>query len=433
MATRGYTALAVRIGGRAIGFLSGIVVARLLGANELGIIALAGTIVAICASLGRLGLENVLLRFASTAAEEGNWAQVGAILVKGFSYSMIACSVLTAALLLLSPTIAQGVFNEPGLSTPLRILALSIIPSALIILTGELLKAVNKSTEANFIETSAITLATFPVLIFMLFVVGSIEAADLAVISLIGSFGVFFYAWWRWTRAAPEVKYGETTFDGSRVMATALPLLVVGASHLLVTTTDILMLGIWRSSDQVGIYSVAARTALATGLPLAAINTVVGSAFARIYAQGEMQELRDYACNGAFLVTIATVPVAALLCFFPSEILFLFGNSFVPGAPSLIVLTLGQVVAAITGSVGFLLVMSGHEKLLRNTVIGGAVLNVILNAILIPSMGILGAAIATAASTVFINIVAWIVVYWKFSFFVFPTPVWSRSRASLHE
>lgn len=431
MAKRGYTALSVRIGGRAVSFLSGIIVARLLGTSELGILALAGTIVAICVGLGRLGLENVLLRFVATAADDGKWAEVGAILAKGFSYSLIASGLLTATLLLLSPTIANELFNEPNLSTPLRIMALSIIPSALIILTGELLKAVNRTTEANFIETTAATLAIFPVLAFLFWTIGRIEAADLATISLIGSVVVFFFAWWRWTRAAPRVRYGETSFDGSRLMATALPLLIVGAAHLLVTTTDIVMLGVWSSSDQVGIYSVAARTALVTGLPLAAINTIVASAFARLYAKGKKQELRDYACNGAFLVTAATVPVATLLCFWPSEILLIFGNSFVPGAPSLVVLTLGQVVAGITGSVGYLLVMSGHEKLLRNAVIGGAILNVALNAILIPSMGILGAAAATATSTAFINIVAWITVYRKFLFFVFPIPVWSRDSVKL--
>lgn len=399
----------------------------------MGVLVLAGTIVAICTSLGRLGLENVLLRFAATAADDGKWAEVGAILVKGFSYSLLACGLLTAALLLLSPTIALYVFNEPGLGTPLQILAFSIVPSALIILTGELLKAVNKTTEANFIETTATTLVIFPVLLFMLWTIERIEAVDLVVITVAGSFVVLFYTWWRWTRAAPQIRYGETAIDGSRLLATALPLLVVGAAHLLVTTTDIIMLGIWTSSDQVGIYSIAARTALVTGFPLAAINTIVGSAFARLYAKGELKELRDYACNGAFLITAATVPVAVLLCLWPSQILSLFGDDFVPGASSLIVLTLGQVVAGITGSVGFLLVMSGHEKLLRNAVTAGAILNVALNAILIPYMGILGAGTATAASIAFINFVAWITAYRKFSFFVFPIPVWSRTDVNSPE
>lgn len=427
MVTRSYIALAIRIGGSAIGFLSGIVVARLLGTKELGILALAGTIVGISAALGRLGLENVILRFSATAAKDAKWSEIGAIVTKGFSVSMIACGLLTVALLLLAPVIAEGVFDEPGLSTPLRILALSIIPSALVTLTGGLLKALNRTTEANFIETTAATLFTFPALVFLLWTIGKVEATDLTIISLIVSIIVFFYAWWRWTCAAPHVRYRKTTFESSRLMAMALPLLITGFAHLLMTTSDTVMLGIWSSSDQVGIYSATARTALVTGIPLAAINTIVASAFALHYAKGEMQELRDYACNGAFLITLTTVPVATLLCLWPSEILSLFGISFVSGAPSLVILTLGQVVAGITGSVGFLLVMSGNEKLLRNTVIAGAVLNITSNAILIPYMGILGAATATAISTAFINIVAWIAVYWKFSFFVVPIPLWSRT------
>jgi O-antigen/teichoic acid export membrane protein len=76
----------------------------------------------------------------------------------------------------------------------------------------------------------------------------------------------------------------------------------------------------------------------------------------------------------------------------------LFGPEFVAGSTVLMVLALGQLINVITGSVGFLLSMTGHERdLLKSTVIA-AILMLILCAWLIPAYGMMGAAIAQTVS-----------------------------------
>jgi len=103
----------------------------------------------------------------------------------------------------------------------------------------------------------------------------------------------------------------------------------------------------------------------------------------------------------------------------------LFGSSFTAGANALSILSLGQFVNALTGSVGYMLLMCGHEKSLRNTLIGAALLNVMLNVTLIPRYGIIGAAVAGATSNVWMNISCAVLVYRKLSIGMIPISKWS--------
>jgi len=73
----------------------------------------------------------------------------------------------------------------------------------------------------------------------------------------------------------------------------------------------------------------------------------------------------------------------------------------------------GQLTNALCGPVMYLLNMTGHEKSARNTMAVGVLVNIAGNAILIPTVGIAGAAIATSATMAFWNLWAMIAVYRK--------------------
>jgi len=121
------------------------------------------------------------------------------------------------------------------------------------------------------------------------------------------------------------------------------------------------------------------------------------------------------------MILFAT-PVLTIFLVWPKLILKLFGPEFIFADKALTVLALGQFVNVATGSVGYLLMMSGHEKLMRNNIIFAAVLNVAFNIILIPRFGIVGAASSTAAALSVMNIVSMGLVYWKTGLLTFPYP-----------
>ena len=89
-------------------------------------------------------------------------------------------------------------------------------------------------------------------------------------------------------------------------------------------------------------------------------------------------------------------------------------------------LSAGQFVNVATGSVGYLLMMCGHEKLMRNNIAFAAFFNVVMNLILIPTLGINGAAISTATSLALMNLVSVVLVQRKLS--IVTVPLLARSQ-----
>ena len=86
------------------------------------------------------------------------------------------------------------------------------------------------------------------------------------------------------------------------------------------------------------------------------------------------------------------------LIVFNDSFLLLFGKDFVQGGMALIILSLGQLINAATGPVGALLTMTGQERGAAVVLGAGATLNVLLSVILVPILGLLGAAIAAASA-----------------------------------
>ena len=83
----------------------------------------------------------------------------------------------------------------------------------------------------------------------------------------------------------------------------------------------------------------------------------------------------------------------------------IFGNEYEGSLRPLILLSIGQLINAIMGPVGFLLSMTGNEKIVTQIFGLTACLNILMNLLFIPLFGIQGAAVATMISVIIWNVV----------------------------
>jgi O-antigen/teichoic acid export membrane protein len=123
-----------------------------------------------------------------------------------------------------------------------------------------------------------------------------------------------------------------------------------------------------------------------------------------MYNQGKINQLKNYARNTTRLMTLAALPITLFIWFFPGFIMSLFGKDFTGGIWLLRILALGQFVSVISGSVSYLLIMSGHEKDMKNIRIINAILAIVLALILNPIYGAIGSALSTAIAIASTNL-----------------------------
>ncbi|MFQ5822880.1 MAG: flippase [bacterium] len=409
-----------------LSFSFNVLLARLAGAEGAGIYYLAFTVTTIATVIGRLGLGNALLRFTADNAAKGDWSKLAGVSRMGIRIAMATSFLVTLFLVSSASWIAQSIFAKPSLIEPMRLMALSILPLSLLTLYGELLKGLKKIRDSMLVQVVGIPFCSLPLLALLgskLEVIGAVTAYVASTI-LILLFSIFL-----WRRATPQLKGLTGHFDLRLLIKTSLPLFWVTFMSLVMNMTDTILLGIWTDSKIVGIYGAAFRTAMLTNFILFAFNSIIAPKFAALYGQRDLPALSNLARNAAKLMTFLAAPVLLLFILVPTWVLGLYGPEFTTGATVLTILAIGQFINVATGSVGYLLMMTGHEKLMRNNIVFSAFLNIVLNVTLILKYGIVGAAIANAVSLATMNLISVFLVYWKLSIFTLPIPKWIFNHA----
>ena len=394
-------AIALKVLGAGLSFALNILLARLLGADGTGVYFLGLTVITVATIFGQLGLGNAMLRFTAAHASQGDWVQVAGVSRKGLAFAACISAVVSAVVLIGAPWIAHYVYSEPALTVPLRFMALAVVPLTLLTLYAELLKGLKRIAAALLVNTVGVPLLSMP---FLALLAGRWSVSGAAIAYVLATILVLSLGALLWRRATPQARGLPGSFDTRLLLATSMPLFWVAFMNLIMSQTDVVLLGVWSDSSLVSIYGTAARTASLTSFILMAMISIVAPKFAALYARGDLENLGSLARNVARLgILVASIVILPLLLV-PSWVLGIFGPEFAAGRTVLIILALGQFVNVATGPVGFLLLMTGHEKVQRNNSILSAALNVFLGAILVPAYGITGAAVATASILAFKNL-----------------------------
>jgi len=412
------TAMMMRIMRTGVSFIFNVILARSLGAEGLGVYFLAYTVTRIAQIIAKFGLHQALLRFVAGSASQGEWEKVAGVYRLAILISSSLAVVATGIVFVAAPLFADF-FNEPTLIEPLRIMSLTILPWALIFLYSHLLQALERIGDAIFVETIGLPLVNIPMVILLANAYGVVGAA---ISYLIANVLVLLLGVLLWRRATPQIREVKGDFDRRVLIETSMPLFWTDFIVLVLGMTDTIILGRVADSEAVGIYDTAKRVSILASSMLSAISVVAAPKFAAMYAKGELDKLGRLARQSAKFATLVSLPYLALFILAPDFVLSIFGSEFSNGGVALMILSLGEFVNAVTGSVGFLLIMTGHEKLMRNNALFAGILKIVLQITLIPLFGFVGAALAAVISSSVRNLTAVVLVYWKLSIITIPIP-----------
>ena len=153
-------------------------------------------------------------------------------------------------------------------------------------------------------------------------------------------------------------------------------MLFSGSFLMLMSWTDIIMLGIYETEESVAIYSVALRIAGLTSLTLVAVNTIAAPKFIEFYFQKNILGLEKIVKQSSKLIFLTSFPLLIVYFLFPKFIMGLFGSEFILGSSVLIIISIGQFINAASGSVGSIMQMTDNQKKFQNIIIISAIINI---------------------------------------------------------
>jgi len=401
-----------------LGFGLNVVIARYLGATGAGLYFLALTVTSIAAVLGRAGLDNALVRFTAANAAIGDWGAVKGLYTRGLRLALATSGSVSLAMFVSSSWLAETVFSEPDLTSVMRWMALAVVPFALFTLHAHLLKGL-KNIRDHILVLSiclpTISLIGMVVLVPYWYVRGAACAYTTAsVITLIVGL-------WCWHRNTSQLRGVKGDFNTRELLRSSMPLFWMSVVQLVTLWSSTVILGMWANSSDVGIFGVASRTARLLSFLLVAVNSIAAPKFAALYARGDVMTLERIARNSASMVTVLAAPMFLLFMIMPRWIMGIFGLEFETGGLVLSILAVGQLVNVAAGSAGFVLMMCGYERLMRNTIAICAVISIVSNVLLIPRLGVVGAGLATVITLSSQNIIAAVFVWRRLGICTLPT------------
>jgi len=213
----------------------------------------------------------------------------------------------------------------------------------------------------------------------------------------------------------------DTVITFKDILFKSGPMAVSAASFLLMQSMDVLMLTKLTTYETVAYYSAAIKLTMIVAIVLASVNSVIAPQISEHYFSKQFNLLKENIKKGTRLIFLVTFPLIIALALLPTLALSFFGEDYVSAKSALLILLVGQVVNALCGSVGIYLNMTGKQKSFQLILVSALILNIVLNYVLIPKFGMVGAAIATSASMILWNITAVVYVYKKDKIKIFLT------------
>ena len=401
-------ALALKVMSAALAFGFNVLLARVLGPEQLGNYFLAVTVCTIAAVFGRFGLDNVLVRFTAAGAAAGDWSSVKGLYRKGLWIGIAASAISSIIMFVYAQYISEYVFSKKELAGPIRLMTLAVVPISVSFLFVGMLGGLKRIRDSQLVQ--GIGIPGFTLIGF--YIVGRHWGLNGAVWSYVfgaATASVMGYALLR--NATPHLKAVQASFDTGRIIRTSIPLLLVDSMHFINGWITTIMLGVYRTSVEVGIFNMALKTAMLTSIALVAVNAIASPKFSAFYSRGEISELSRIGVISSRLILIVSSPLLLVFIFAPGIVLSIFGENFKAGETCMRIIAIGQFINAVTGSVGQMLAMTGNEVVLRNIIMATAALNIALSVVLIPGLGINGAAAVTSVCAVCNTVLASIYVY----------------------
>jgi len=319
-----------------------------------------------------------------------------AVLRAAVRLKLIASLVASVALVLLAPVLADA-FGAPALTLPLRLIAIVTAAQGLgglICSWFTALHRVSLQLGYTLVESSFETTASIGIVLLgggaagavagraIGFTVSAILAAALAV-RLVG-----------W----PALRHGGNGFPARRIATYGIALLIIDGAYVLFDRVDVLIIGAILSTTAAGTFEAAFRIIAVLYYPALAVS----AGFTPRLAAGQRTEAETSRFMGALrYMTLLHFLLAAPLLVWARPIVDLFLGAGYSGsaavmramAPTLVVAGLAPILAS---AVNFL----GEARLRVPLAIGALLLNLIIDLILVPRIGIVAGAIGTGAAFV---------------------------------
>jgi O-antigen/teichoic acid export membrane protein len=374
-----------------------IVLARSLGPDRFGVFALVSSVVSFTVTVARLGISDTLNRYIAELAGRGDRATAAVLAFQGLAAGLAAAGVAAAALLLLSGPLSDF-FHVRSQQLLFVIGAVTLIPMLGIAVLRAVLRGLQRwryFVQLNLI-TSPIWVAACT---FTLLKGGGV--AGLLIIGLGAELFqmVVLIIWVRRELGLPQLSQRVPSYLRTRLFRYNLAVAALLMLNIVVwQRSELLFLGRFSGVSQVAYYSLpfSLTGRIVELLPGSLLGVMLPGLTNAMGAADPARFGRLFNTSLSYL-SVLTVPICLFAIPTASGVItFLYGSAFGPAVPVLQVLSVAAPFAVLGQATSSALLGIERQSWLLKVGVGAAAIGLLLDFLLIPTWGAIGAATAKA-------------------------------------
>lgn len=414
----GVSAFTTRLIGMGFSYLFAVLVARMYGAAGTGMYNLSQSLMNFLASITKLGSDTLMTRYGAQYNAQKKFGWIKDLYNKSLLVSVPLAIIFSIAVYFLAPWIAQEVFkkDDPEVARAFRIATVALLPVTIFNISNGGLRGLKQIQIYSLLQNVSNFLFGCIIITILFFVSDDLLVPVITYVSFITITGLlagyFFlkYSNYGSTKVEEGLDFNEKFWIGFSLFVASLASLVRGYA-------DTFILGRYATIADVGVYRTAFKVATIARIALTAFLVPAAPKFAELFSQGKMKELGQSAQFATKIIFWCSAPILAGVIILSPFIMGIFGKEFLAGTEALIILSIGQFINAATGPVSNILMMTGRQKLNRNLMVGTTILAIILDLILIPRFGIVGAACVNTFGVILMNMIPFFLIKKYYGFY----------------
>lgn len=404
--------LLLRISGIILMFFLSLFLTNSFSAEIVGQYDFVRSTLMILSGASLLGTNQAIIYYSGVLTSNKSFGSIKSIYFKMNFLILTACAVLYMPMLMIEKETINQIFNKQGAYELVNLSLRGLIFYSITMLNIDTIRAL-KHTVISEAFRNLFRYTPFFIFSVILYIIDQPE--DLAVwflnsfivlfiISTIVVYSLFF------KKDFPKTVHDH--FSSIDILRTSYPMALSAISYFLMQSTDVLFISAYDTFESVAYYSIAVKLATVTALALISVNIVIAPKIASIYNDKNFSELKLILKKATRINVLISLPIIILLICFSEYILSMFGINYILAKNALWILLIAQFFNSITGPSALYLNMTGRQKKLNVILLISLIINVVLNILLVPTFGMLGAAIATTTSFVLSKVFASALVFY---------------------
>ncbi len=302
-----------------LSFITEIIITQVVGAKIYGVYLLANTVISILMIFSLFGLNNGLIRYIALYKAKNDSSRIKGTILSALLIAVLLSLVFALVTFSMANTIAINIFHDLHVSLAIRILIFSLPFLAVTIVFDSTINGFQKIKDLVLVKyiLKPVVRLIFLIILFLL----GFKLMGLLLASVIDSIILAFIAYFILIKIFPftNPRIGAI-FQIKELIDFSWPLFLTNSLNFFIGWTDILMLGFFLSTREVGIYGVMHKATTFVSLPLTMINTVFVPLIAELHTKGDFKRLEEYFKLMAKWAFTASLPIFIILIFLVVEI-----------------------------------------------------------------------------------------------------------------